>query len=88
MQSTKEDKKGIEEWIKKIEEREEDMMILKKYIRQDDSKIKVSLICRSSDYIRPRFFTQFLSELDCFAIVSLLLHPLLGVGFRNRSTDR
>ncbi|KAA0198006.1 Coiled-coil domain-containing protein 39 [Fasciolopsis buskii] len=40
VQSTKEDKKGIEEWIKKIEEREEDMMILKKYIRQDDSKIK------------------------------------------------
>ncbi|VDP69557.1 unnamed protein product [Echinostoma caproni] len=34
------DKQGLNEWMSKIEERDEDMMIMKKYIRQDDSKIK------------------------------------------------
>ncbi|TPP61419.1 hypothetical protein FGIG_11930 [Fasciola gigantica] len=41
MQKTKQDKAGLEEWMRKIEERDEDTMIMKKYIRQDDSRIKV-----------------------------------------------
>ncbi|THD23568.1 Coiled-coil domain-containing protein 39 [Fasciola hepatica] len=40
MQKTKQDKAGLEEWMRKIEERDEDTMIMKKYIRQDDSRIK------------------------------------------------